>query len=573
MKFIVVAEKGNVAKIIERVLSRYGVNLIALATNGHVMDSELPVGYEWGKVDPKEIFDVVGRLRMVVRRRKVYNRLRKVFMRTNGVLVVATDNDPEGELIGFEILMIYRRVRRDARYFRMRFNSVDEKEILRAWRNLEKELNWRWVYKALFRQKFDLVTGAAFTRFLTSLTRKHVNVKLVSWGSCQTPTLYFVVEREREIERFKPETYWYLEAKMRSGDYIFSLRTDRIWSQKEAIELFVKVRPVKFGKVVLYREVYSTIQRPLPLMTDYLLKDISRITGLSASRILNIAEELYSSGYISYPRTETDIYRKDFDFNAPLQAVLLSDLGPLIKPFISYLPRPRNGRHDDQAHPPIYPLKPYPLEKSNKRVIWEYVARRFIANAFTSDAKLCVQKVEVEVGGIIFKTIGQYLSEEGFYRVYPYFKPKEKRLPKLREGELLEIVNIKLCRDKTKPPARLSEANLIELMVRNGIGTDATRAMFPKIITERGYSIKRKGRFIPTKLGRKFIEALELVDKKLVTPETRRYVEELMRKIELGQISMEEALNEAIRKYKELFELCERKSDFIEKILVEGCQA
>lgn len=569
-KFIVVAEKPSVARKISSVLKGHGVNAIVTSTRGHIMDSELPKGFEWGRIDPLKIFSL-DKLEMIVRDKKVYSYLRNLFMHTNGILVIATDNDSEGELIGYEILIIYQRVKGgNAPYKRMRFNSIDSREIWRAWNKLEDDLNWRWVYKALFRQSFDLVTGAAFTRLLTELARRHGRIRLVSWGSCQTPTLYFVVNREREIESFVPKPFWYFKAEVGSNFYVLNLRSNRFWKEEEAKNLYKILKEAKYGFVKNFIENVTINKRPLPIMTDYLLRDLVKITNLSASKILELAEELYGEGYISYPRTETDKYRPDFDFQSPLNAVLSSDIGREIVNNILLTPNPRNGRHDDGAHPPIYPVKPYPKDNSYKWRIWEYIARRFVANAFSKDAKIVKQEITVDIAGVEFKASGLSIKDEGYYRVFPYFRPSEKPIPYLPVGTRVDVIKISMRKDKTSPPSRYSESDLLGLMAKHGIGTDATRASFPKLIIDRGYAIKKRGKFIPTVLGKKFIEALENIDSKLVTPETRRYVEELMEEIEKGKIVMSAAFKNAIEKYRILFEKCLKKEEVISERLREG---
>ena len=108
-------------------------------------------------------------------------------------------------------------------------------------------------------------------------------------------------------------------------------------------------------------------------------------------------------------------------------------------------------------------------------------------------------------------------------------------------------------RDLTSFP-RLSEAELLKLMEENGIGTDATRATYPRLIIDRGYAVKERKTFRPTELGMRLIELLENVDERLVTPETRRRVKELMAEIEAGKVGYEEAVFDAF--YEFLFDLC-----------------
>jgi len=469
--------------------------------------------------------------------------------------VIATDNDSEGELIGAEILEIWRRVDRDRPYRRMRFNSTDYRELKRAWRNLEETLNWRWVSKALFRQRFDLIAGAAFTRLLTLTARRYDRgVKLISWGPCQSPTLWFIVRRERERLNFKPKPFWTIKAVLESevGER-FEAESDRFWDKEGAKKVYAKASKVHEAIVKSFKESTKTIFRPTPLRTDDLLRDMARLTGLSAAKILQVAEDLYADGYISYPRTETNRYRPGFDYGRPLKAAC-KGLGVNVKGD----PKPRQERLDDGAHTPIYPIRPF-TGGGIARKLWEYVAGRFLANAFYPDARRVERRAEIRIGELTLRSYGAQTVKTGFYEIYAYFRPKDDPIPRLRVGEKLRIVSISLHEGKTKPPNRLTEAELLKLMEENGIGTDATRATYPKLIIDRGYAVKERKVFKPTELGMKLIELLEDVDERLVTPKTRRRVEELMAEIEVGKMGYEEALERAVSDYLPLYQKLEHE--------------
>ncbi|RLG06739.1 MAG: DNA topoisomerase III [Thaumarchaeota archaeon] len=545
-KIAVIAEKPSVARRIREAL-RSG-ELIVSAVRGHILDSEFPEGFGWRECDPAKLFDV-RRFRDEVRDLKAVRELRRIFRQAD-LLVIATDNDSEGELIGAEILKIWREVRGDAPYKRMRFNSTDLNELRRAWQNLEDDLNWRWVMKALFRQRFDLITGAAFTRLLTLSIRKYNRrIRLVSWGSCQSPTLWFIVMRERERLSFKPKPFWTLKAIFQTAlGERFEAETERFWSREDARKAYEKASSEKHAIIEKFDQNLVQIARPTPIRTDDLLRDLVKITGQPAAKILQVAEDLYAEGYISYPRTDTNRYRPDFDFEKSLKAAV-KGLGlspPLLKP------NPRQGRLDDGAHTPIYPISPY-HGSGLAFEVWRYIAKRFLANAFYPDALKRERSAMLDLAGIQFKAAGSEIVEQGFFEVFEYFRPADKPIPELRVGERVTLISLKLHEGKTRPPDRLTEAELLRLMEEHGIGTDATRASFPQLIKERGYVVKERKTFKPTELGMKLIEVLESIDPKLVTPETRRRVEELMNRIEAGEISYEEALEKAAKEYKELF--------------------
>ncbi len=564
-KYIVVAEKPSVARELRKFFRSRKIDALTTAVRGHIYNLDFPKKYGWGRIEPQKLFDLTNEITFKLIDRKSYANLRKLFASNKDrILVIATDNDSEGELIGYEILRIYESVRgKGAKYFRMRFNSLDFKELSNAWSNKETSLNWRWVNKALFRAYFDLVTGAAFTRILTSKS----DGKLISWGSCQTPTLYFVVERERQRKAFKREKYYYIAAEIEKNGVKVVLTSQRFKKSKEAEYIASEIMEAGYLTVSKYVKERFGERRPLPINTDYLLRDLTKILKLDAVKILSIAEDLYSRGYISYPRTETDKYPKTFDYVKPYKAVESSNLKHILiytKGFPNPKPNPRQGRRDDKAHPPIYPIKPYPNDGSEHWRVWEYIARRYIANVYSDDAFGFKQMVEAFYSDVVFTGHGRYYAYEGFYKIYPYFRSKDNPIPDFQEGEKLKVVKVEVKMGRTEPPPRLSEADLLKMMEDHGIGTDATRALYPKIIVKRGYASKRGGRFTPSKLGMNFIQLLEEIDKRLVTPDTRRYVEEMMRRIEEGEVSMEDALKKALEIYRKLYESLESNMDKID---------
>jgi DNA topoisomerase-1 len=569
-RYIVVAEKASVARAIKSAIGPAKADVVVTSVRGHLMNADLPPGYEWGSVDPSEII----KLRRVVDKvsdTKSYNVLRKLFAE-GGVLVVATDNDSEGELIGYEVLQVFRDLNGSGECYRMRFNSLNRRELLQSWANLEKGLNWRWVEKARFRQIFDLITGASFTRLLTLAARSYATVRLISWGSCQTPTLNFVVEREREINSFKPQKYWFIEAVLKTeGGEEFKAYTEKYVDKDAADKLFENVKGCSTALVEDFRTTEKTLPRPLPMRTDDVLRDLTRLTKLSANKLLEMLETLYSEGYISYPRTDTNRYRRDFDFETARMAVVESKVLEGL-PEISGKAAPRNGAMDDGAHPPIYPTAAYGggglLGK-----IWEYVARRFYANAYAEDAVQQTQKAAIKIADVSFFADGRMVVRPGYMLYYPYFRPADQPVPQMRPGQVLTVVEVRLVEGETKPPPRLDEAELLRLMEKNGIGTDATRATYPSLIVERRYASRQGGRYRPTLLGLKLVESLEKTDRRLVTPDTRKMVEQYMEALERGEAKLEECLETSLKTYGELLRLCRQRALEIGKHLAEAYMA
>jgi len=544
MATLVVAEKPSVARTI-----RYAVRPPrVLALRGHFLELDFPSEYsKWRSVDPDRLFNAP--VIWVARDRRTYSELAKA-VKGAGEVVVATDNDAEGELIGYEVLLVARRVLgREPPLKRMRFNAATPAELHRAWASLEPGLNWRWVWKALFRHRFDLATGAAYTRLLTLSRKLDGEGKLVSWGSCQAPTLWFVYKREMEIRSFKPEKYWVVSAVVNAKGVAVRVQTEPIKDGAEARRLYAQATRAKETRVKAFKLEDDVVNKPLPTDTDAMLQELSRIYGLSGSKAMAVAEDLYAEGFISYPRTETNAW-VGVDHRQVLGMLSKTPLASLVN-LSDY--SPRSGKRNDGAHPPIHPVAPY-TGSDLKAKVWEYVARRYLANVVGRDAKLKKWSLGVELNGVPMAAANRYFVDRGFYAIFPYFEPKDTlQIPQLRIGEALPILKVEFEEKQTKPPPRLTEAELLKLLKKHGIGTDATRADYPGIIVERGYALKKGKAFYLTDLGEKLMRLLEDADSRLATPQTRRYMEELMMEIEQGKRSVDDALKESLSIYQDLY--------------------
>jgi len=547
---LVITEKGSVAVAIGKAISPPPKTF---ALKGHILDLDFPEEYNnWRTVDPKELFKAP--VKWVIRDFKTYKSLKEVLKNLNSPLILATDNDHEGELIAYEVLQIARNVCNQVKYMRMRFNSTAASELRDAWAKLEPDLNWGWVWKAYFRSKFDLVTGATYTRLLTlSARRNGYHYRLLSWGSCQIPTLWFIYRREMEIRNFKPETYYELEAILDVRGVRVEVSSKPMKDKPQALALYEKVKNVKEAVVSSFESELFSEHRPLPTDTDVMLQELTKILGISSAKIMSLAEDLYANGFISYPRTQTNMWIR-MDHKYVLN--MLSNT-PLAKYVRTGVFQPKNGRKNDNAHPPIYPVKPYPYDDV-KGKIWSYIARRYIANVASKDALLKRWKLDVRLRDVPMNATGRYIIDEGFYDAFPFFKPKDlSQIPEVKPGEILPVLNVELVEKKTKPPSRLTESELLKLLEKNGIGTDATRHEYPSKIVSRGYADKKRKTFILTQLGERLIQLLGNVNEQLVTPETRRFVEQIMYEVELGKRTVDDALNYALDIYGVLYEKLE----------------
>lgn len=216
---------------------------------------------------------------------------------------------------------------------------------------------------------------------------------------------------------------------------------------------------------------------------------------MNGQEAMAIAEALYNKGFISYPRTETDRFDKGIDLRA-LVAKQTPDnrWGPYAQNLVNgAFHQPREGRHDDKAHPPIHPIAhcdPGALT-ANEGKVYEFITRRFLA-CCSDDAKGQQTDVEIEYGEETFHTHGVIVLERNYLDVYPYQNWNNSvMLPKFTLGERFEPTEAMITDGQTSPPSYLTEADLIALMDANGIGTDATMAEHIAKIKEREYVFTR----------------------------------------------------------------------------------
>ena len=230
-------------------------------------------------------------------------------------LIIWTDCDREGENIGYEIISICQASNPRLKIFRAKFSEITRQSIDRALLNLGQP-DQRVSVAVDVRQELDLRTGAAFTRFQTQRLQKRFHSlaqQLISYGSCQFPTVGFVVERYKAIEQFIPEPFWKIKVvhELDSCKVEFNWKRVRLFDHTAAQIYHDICLENPKAKVEEVKSKPKTRWRPLPMDTVELEKLGARKLKLSAKETMKVAEKLYTSGYISYPRTETNIFPKE----------------------------------------------------------------------------------------------------------------------------------------------------------------------------------------------------------------------------------------------------------------------
>lgn len=487
-------------------------DVIMTSVAGHLISHDFEQRYKkWSSCDPSALFE--ARIESFVEDgKKGIAKNIETKARWCQYLYIWTDCDREGENIGTEIRDIAckgnPRLIDPGRTVRARFSNIERAHIMNAAIH-PIALDEAQSNAVASRIELDLRIGASYTRNLTlnvsGFIQRHQggeNRQVISYGSCQFPTLGFVVERYFRVRNFVPETFWAIKV-MHKKDGIevrFRWARGHLFDRMSAVILFERCIMAKTARVSKVQTKPTSKWKPLPLTTVELQKCGSRFLRMDSQRVMQVAEALYQKGWISYPRTETDQFDRGMNLQALVQKQTQGQTQwaqhaqGLMNGGFS---QPRNGRNNDKAHPPIHPVNFVNLTTLNQEEqrVHEFVVRRFLA-CCSKDAQGSKTDISIEYGPETFNTSGLIVFERNYLEVYPYDKwTSSQDLPQFREGEVFEPTEANLNEGQTSAPGYLTEPELIGLMDANGIGTDATMAEHIAKIKEREYATTRpKGR-------------------------------------------------------------------------------
>ncbi|KAG9102785.1 DNA topoisomerase [Ceratobasidium sp. 370] len=590
MKVLCVAEKPSIAKSVAQILSggRYETrntqspyhknydfhyaqtndDYTMTAVSGHLTEKDFGAALRsWHSCDPFQLFDAPIETRVSKDGERIERNLLNE-ARHAQMLMIWTDCDREGENIGAEIEAVCLRANARIRVKRARFSAIIPVQIHRAAQN-PVDLDRAQSDAVEARILLDLRFGAAFTRMQTLTLQPRfpqLEQGLISYGPCQFPTLGFVVSRYEQVRAFVPEPFWYIYLSIvppeasDGEETSFSWRRNHIFEFDVALTLYEGTVENPIARVVKVTKKPTKKWKPLPLTTVELQKAASRLLHLTPKKALDIAEKLYQDGFLSYPRTETDQFDPAFDFES---LIAKQTVDPEWGGFATNLQnggfqRPRDGKKNDKAHPPIHPTAHANNLQPDAKRVYEYVTRRFLA-CCSKDAEGFQTTVDVNVNEEEFYATGLVVLERNYLEVYKYDKWTGKYLPDFEEGQEFMPSVCELRDGETTSPALLTEADLVTLMDKNGIGTDATIAQHIQTIIDRQYVITRQEGatkyLVPSTLGIGLVEGYNRIgfDKSLSKPLLRRETERMMVQVCDRQASKLDMMTRSIEQYKEVF--------------------
>jgi DNA topoisomerase-1 len=469
--------------------------------------------------------------------KKYYIEMFSKFRNENNI-IIATDYDIEGELIGYNIL---RYILNKENANRMIFSAITYKDIIRAFNNRKESLNFGYIYAGETRHIIDWLYGINLSRALTKSLFYYTKKFVLSIGRVQGPTLMLVFNRENEIEKFKPEEYYKVEALVIKDDkkLKFSYIKDKIKDKDEANKI-----KNNLGKYLIVSNVdkkEEKINPPHPYNLTDIQMDAYKYYKISPKRTLDILQSLYEKGYVSYPRTSSQKLPETINFREILSNLsLINSYKKYIAPLLTkQVLKPNNGPKDD-VHPAIHPTGNIPeyLEYKEK-LIYDLVVKRFIATFYDPAIFYKINVITKE--NFVYNYYD--IKYKGWLDVYWEIYKSNFISLKFNIGEKLLVDKVNILKRKTKPPARYNKASLVKKMEELNLGTKSTRADIVEILFKRKYV---EGRSIKiTELGKKIIEIFEKYYPDILDINFTRKMEENLEKLEnKPDISLKEKIIE-----------------------------
>jgi DNA topoisomerase-1 len=565
-KALVIVESPTKARTIKRFLPKH---FVVEASIGHVRDlpqsaSEIPAKYkkeEWARIGI-DVENNFAPLYVTPKGKSSVIRHLKAQLKEAEVLYLATDEDREGESISWHLLEILKP---KVPVRRLVFHEITKSAIQNA---LD---NYRTVDLKLVRaQETRRILDRLYGYTLSPLIWKKIAYGL-SAGRVQSPGLRMIVDRERERIRFRAAEYWDLLARLEkegatpsfearlteyqgkriAGGKDFdsvtgTLRGDSALqlSADEASTLRDTLSDGTWNVGEITAKDYTNRPAP-PFITSTLQQEGNRKLGLSARETMRTAQRLYEEGFITYMRTDSPTLSGEAIAGARRQIEELYG-----GDYLSETPRQfsASSRDAQEAHEAIRPAGTefrHPEDtglSGRERALYELIWKRTVASQM-ADAKKRSLSVKIHVGEAVFTANGNRIIFPGFLRVYVEGKDnpeaaledKEVLLPPLEKGDHLVPQSIDPEQHQTKPPARYTEASLVQRLEKEGIGRPSTYASIINTLYERNYIRRQDRSLVPTFTGMAVVELLENHFEELIKYSFTSNMESALDEIAVGE--------------------------------------
>ena len=541
-KNLVIVESPAKARTIKNFL---GKDYEVIASKGHIRDlpkSSFGIKIENDKFIPeyritKDHTDIAKKIKELAKKAdKVY---------------IATDEDREGEAIGYHIAYMLNKGKDIEKYPRIVFHEITKKAIKNAIEN-PRTLNLDNVNAQQARRLLDRIVGYKLSPLLGQKIQRGLSA-----GRVQSSALKLIVDREREIKKFIPQEYWEIlgifkntEAKLVEFNNT-KIEKLSIKNKEESDNILNTLKNLEY-KVQEIETKKRKTSSPAPFMTSTLQQTASSMLGFSPKKTMQIAQKLYEGvktplgnmGVITYMRTDSlniaeEAQKAAIDY-------IENSYGKNYVEAKKYKSKSQNAQ---EAHEAIRPtqIELTPEKMKNYLSVDEYklynlIYNRFIASQMKS-AEFEIQNIFIGNDKSKFKISGRKLVFDGFYKVYGD-KDRDKLLPEFKKDEVVSLEDLKAIQHFTEPPSRYSEASLIKELEKLGIGRPSTYAPTISLLQAREYVKTENKQLIPTEIAFKVIEVLEKYFPNIVDANFTANMEEILDEIAEHKKDWQEVLKQ-----------------------------
>ncbi len=575
MKKLIIVESPTKAKTINKLL---GKDFVVISSFGHIRDLpknsmgiDINNNFKPHYVIPKD-------------KQKIVNTI-KAEAKKYPEILFATDEDREGEAIAWHLANILKIKPDESK--RIVFHEITAEAIKTALKN-PRQLDLNLVDAQQARRILDRLVGYELSPFLWKKVARGLSA-----GRVQSVAVRLIVEREREIEKFTPQEYWTVEAKLQSDSYEFVAKL--LKHQDKALDKFALkdqgaaqaiVKELQ-NKDFLVDQITSkeSKKNPYPpFTTSSLQQAANRLLGFSTKQTMVIAQQLYEGvklgaagevGLITYMRTDSVNLADKFIDEA--KQFITTKFGNEFSSPTKYKTKNKTAQ---EAHEAIRPtaasrspeeVKPY-LD-SNQFKLYRLIWQRAIASQMAA-AIIKQTAVDIKAGNYTFRANGSIITFKGWLEIYPD-KINENLLPPLTEKEKLTLLALEALQHFTQPPARYTEAALVKALEEKGIGRPSTYAPTIATIQERNYVKKEEGKLIPTDIGMLVNDILVEHFPTIIDYDFTAKMEEQLDEIAQGKIKWQPVISTFYFPFKENLEkkLQElSKKDLTEQTTKEKCE-
>ena len=543
---LIITEKPSVARAIAAALGAnvrgdgciHGNNLIVSWCYGHLIELATPTAYDeklgkWRRED-LPILPEPWKISVMRDKRAQFEVLRGLMQRGDVVEVVnACDAGREGELV---FRLVYEKAGCTKPMKRLWLSSMESDEICRAFENMRPGAEYDRLYAAaLCRAKADWLVGMNATRLMSLVYHRTLNV-----GRVVSPTLSLLVERKREIEEFKPETFYTVA--LNCGGV--SLSSDRIAEKAEADAL----ADICTGELHVAKVERREKRENPPALYDLttLQREANRELGFTAQQTLDYLQSLYEKRLVTYPRTDSRYLTDGMAATVPELVSVAARLLEVDAPVDINAKQVCDSSKVTDHHAVVPTASAVSTNLSalpeGEATVLRLVCRRLLC-AVSEPFTYAETTIEAECAGHTFKSRGKTIIDLGWraYKSAPDWTP----LPDFAEGASVAITSATVREGKTSPPAAYNEDTLLSAMEhagakeapadaeRRGLGTPATRAATIEKLVNGGFAERVKGKLIPTSAGASLVTVLpDALRSPLLTAEW----ESRLKQIERGEL-------------------------------------